>query len=354
MPFPDRRVSNVMLTVLLLGSVFAILYAARRILLVFILAILLGYLADPAVRFLQRHSLLFKNLRTPAILEVYLAFLLLTGFAVHTIAPGLIGPGGVPFSRVSGWIESLSSGDIAAEIGEKYGWSEAAELRLKAFLVRHREEIQSRAREAARAASKLLVVLVVVPILTIFFLADGEQIADACIRLVSTEANHETIRAVAAELNQMLRRYIRAKVILGGWSFLFYSAALLLLRFPHAIALGALGGVLEFVPVAGWMTTAAMIVTVGLLTHGHWIWMAVLLLVWRMLMDYFISPRVVGENLEIHPLLVLFAVMVGGEIGGIVGVYLSIPLMVVIRVIWHQYCFPGARVTPELSQARNL
>ena len=53
-------------------------------------------------------------------------------------------------------------------------------------------------------------------------------------------------------------------------------------------------------------------------------------------MDYFISPRILGKNLEIHPLMVLFAVMVGGEIGGIVGIYMSIPLMVVIRVIWRR------------------
>src|SRR5208282_1453956 len=299
-------------------------------------------------------SLLFKNLREPAILEVYLAFLLLAAFAAHAAAPGIVGPGGIPFTKLPGWIEGLSSGDIATEIGDRYGWSEAAELRLKAFLVGHREEIQSLVRNAEQVTSKTLAVLVVVPILTIFLLADGAQIADSCIRLVSTEGNHQAIRAVADELNAMLRRYIKAKVILGGWSFAFYSAALLLLRFPHAIAIGVVGGVLEFIPVAGWIITAAAIVGLGILTHGHWIWMAALLGIWRMTMDYFIAPRVVGENLEIHPLLVLFAVMVGGEIGGIVGVYLSIPLMVVIRVIWHRCCSPAARITAELSPARNL
>lgn len=60
-------------------------------------------------------------------------------------------------------------------------------------------------------------------------------------------------------------------------------------------------------------------------------------------MDYFISPPVVGQNLEIHPLMVLFAVMVGGEIGGIVGIYLSIPLMVVVRVVWQKCVLAAAR-----------
>jgi predicted PurR-regulated permease PerM len=81
--------------------------------------------------------------------------------------------------------------------------------------------------------------------------------------------------------------------------------------------------------------------------------MAVLLGVWRLFMDYFISPRVVGENLEIHPLLVIFAVMVGGEIGGIVGIYLSIPLMVVIRVVFQKCIAPKADPEADASVSRG-
>ena len=84
-----------------------------------------------------------------------------------------------------------------------------------------------------------MAVLVVVPVLSIFFLAEGRRIAKAFILLLSTEKNHQSIREVADELNLGLRGYIRAKVILGVCS-------MLLARFPHAIALGILGGVLEF------------------------------------------------------------------------------------------------------------
>lgn len=105
------------------------------------------------------------------------------------------------------------------------------------------------------------------------------------------------------------------------------------LMFPHPVALGILGAVLEFIPVAGWMASAGVFIAVGILTHSHWIWITALLGLWRLIMDYFISPRVVGHNLEIHPLLVIFAVMVGGEIDGIVGISLSIPSMVVARYL---------------------
>jgi predicted PurR-regulated permease PerM len=194
-------------------------------------------------------------------------------------------------------------------------------------------------------------VLVVVPVLAIFFLAEGKRITGAFIQLLSTEENHQAIREVADELNLGLRKYIRAKVILGGCSFAFYSTIMLSARFPHAIALATLGGVLEFIPVAGWITAAAAIVTVGALAHSHWIWMAALLGVWRFVMDYFISPRVVGHNLEIHPLLVIFAVMLGAQIDGIVGIYLSISAIVVVRIIWQKCFSPSLRSAPQLVPA---
>ncbi len=157
---------------------------------------------------------------------------------------------------------------------------------------------------------------------------------DSLIRLLATNDNLEELRSLASELNSMLHHYIRAKVTLAGLSFVFFSLAALLLRFPHFLALGLLAGVLEFIPVAGWMISAVTIISIGAMTHAHWIWMAALVGLWRMLMDYGISPRVMGHELEIHPLLAIFAVMVGGAIGGVVGIYLSVPFVAMLRVLW--------------------
>jgi predicted PurR-regulated permease PerM len=139
---------------------------------------------------------------------------------------------------------------------------------------------------------------------------------------------------LAAELNRMLHHYIRAKVTLCGLAFLFYCAATLVLGSPHVLALALIGGLLEFIPVVGWMISAAAILSVGVLTHGHWIWMAALIGAWRLLIDYWITPAVMGHELEMHPLLEIFAVMVGGAVGGIIGVYLSVPLVAALRVVW--------------------
>ena len=337
MAFPDRRTSNVLFTILLFAIVLALLYAARRILVVFIFAMLFAYLIDPIVRFLQRHSLFFKNLRGPHVVEAYLAFLILAIVAVHQVAPRLSRQSSTLVKELPVLLDSFSTGDIAIRIGGEYGWSDGQELRLKTFLIGHRQWIDSLAQRAGQFTSEVVATLVVVPILAIFFLADGGRIVEGFIRLAPTEERRQELSGLAGDLNIMLRQYIRAKVTLSALSLLFYSVTMFLLRFPHAIGLGILGGVLEFIPVAGWMISATAIIAAGVITHAHWIWMAALLAIWRMAMDYLISPRVLGQNLEIHPLMVIFAIMVGGEIGGIVGIYLSIPLIVVVRVIWRRH-----------------
>jgi len=337
MGFPERRTADILLTILLFALVCAAVYSARRIILIFVFAVLFAYLIDPVVKFLQRHSLFFRSLRGPAVVEVYLAFVILIAALGYELAPGLARNAVKLVDEVPVLLDGLSTGDIAADLGGKYGWSEQQEFRFKAFLARHREDIQGLVRGMDRYLSSVAQVLgwlVLIPVLAIFFLRDGDHIADLLIQMFFSRDRRPRIRAVADELHVMLTRFIRAQVLLCSLSFVFYIAALLLLRFPHAIALAGLGGLLEFIPAVGWMSTLAAITSVGIVSHSHWIWMAALLAIWRLVQDYFFSPRIMGRELEIHPLAAIFAVLVGGEIGGIVGIYLAVPLMASMAVIW--------------------
>jgi predicted PurR-regulated permease PerM len=337
MAFPERRTADVLLTILFFAVVCAAVYSARRIILIFVLAVLFAYLIDPVVKFLQRHSLFFRNLRGPAVVEVYLAFVILIAALGYELAPGVARNTVKLVDEVPVLLDGLSTGDIAAELGGKYGWSDEQEFRFRAFLARHREDIQGLVRGVDRYLSSVVEVLgwiVLIPALAIFFLRDGDHIADVLIQMFFPLDRRPEIRAVANELHIMLTRYIRAQVLLCGLSFVFYAAAMLLLGFPHAIALALLGGLLEFIPAVGWMSTFAAIISVGIVNHSHWIWMAALLAIWRLVQDYFASPRIMGRHLEIHPLAAIFAVLVGGEIGGIVGIYLAVPLIASMGVIW--------------------
>jgi len=344
----DSRTAKILVTTLAFAVVLTIVYVARTVLIIFAFAILCAYLINPVVRFLQRHSLFFKNLRGPHVVEAYLAFIVVIVLIAHGLVPEFRKNAGRILSAIPALTNEVSSGEIANKLGSNLGWADERADQIRLFVERHRSNIEHALGEIEQAASAAFAGILVIPILAIFFLSDGDKLANHIIHLVATKENHGGLESLASELHFMLQRYIRAKVILGGLSLLYCSIAMLVLGFPNAITLGILAGILEFIPVAGWMTAAATIVTVGVLTHSHWIWMLTLLAVWRILMDYGIAPRVMGHELEMHPLLAIFTLMVGGAIGGIIGIYLSIPIAASLRVVYRHFASPkDALSTPN-------
>lgn len=354
MVFPDRRTASVLLTILLFAVVLAIVYIARTVVVIFVFSILFAYLINPIVRFLQRHSLLFRNLRGPHVVEAYLALIVATVLLSHGLVPEFRKNVGRILAAIPVLTDKVSSGEIANNLGSNLGWADERADQVRVFFERHRSNVERTLGEIEQAAPTAFAGMLVIPILAIFFLSDGEKLAAQIIHLVATKENHAALESLAADLHVMLQRYIRAKVVLGGLSLLYSSIAMLLLGFPNAIALGILAGILEFIPVVGWMTAAGTIVTVGILTHSHWIWMLALLALWRVSMDYGIAPRVMGHELEIHPLLAIFTLMVGGAVGGIVGIYLSVPLVAALRVIYRRFARPRIGAMPAGGFVESL
>jgi predicted PurR-regulated permease PerM len=113
------------------------------------------------------------------------------------------------------------------------------------------------------------------------------------------------------------------------------------MRVLYALVLGTVGGLLEFIPVVGPLVAGLVIVTVALLlSYPHWLILVVFFGIWRLLQDYVASPRIMGESMELHPLAAIFGVMAGGEVAGILGIYLSIPVMASLRIVlrrWRLY-----------------
>jgi predicted PurR-regulated permease PerM len=181
----------------------------------------------------------------------------------------------------------------------------------------------------------------VVPLLSIFFLKDGRAFSDFLLAAIQSRPQREFLENVLNDLNQMLAHFIRAQLTLAALTLVMYSVFLAIMRVPYALVLGTLGGVLEFIPVVGPLAAALVIVSVALLlSYKHWLILVVFLGSWRLIQDYVSSPRIMGESMELHPLAAIFGVMAGGEVAGILGIYLSIPVMASLRIVlrrWRLY-----------------
>jgi predicted PurR-regulated permease PerM len=340
----DSRTSRVLFTAFLFAVGLGFLYAARRTLILFLFAIFFAYLINPAVGRLE------KLLRSRAwgITIIYLLLLIGLGLFGFLVGPRIARQSARLGESLPGLMDKASTGQLsrqigqlAAQIGTQHGWSEQTQKRIQGFLLSRREDLSRLAQRigvrAAEAAQEVWV-LFLVPILAIFFLRDGGSFHEVLLSLVQSRTQREFLQDVFQDLNQMLAQFIRAQLTLAALSLVAYTAFLSAMRVPYALMLGTAGGAMEFVPVVGPLVAGAAMMLVAVLAgYQHWFFLLLFLLVWRMVQDYVISPRVMGASVELHPLAALFGILAGGEIAGVLGVYLSIPVMASLRIVWRRW-----------------
>ncbi len=326
-----------LVTVLLFALVLGFLYVTRDTLIAFLFAIFFAYLMSPLVNRLER---LLKG-RGLAIAVIYslLTALVIVFFVV--VGPKVTREGAKLGQSLPTLLGKLSSGEIARQVGADHGWSLNTTEFVQGFLVSHQDEITRLAqRIGLRVAdvAKQAWLFFVVPLLSIFFLKDGRGFSDFLLSTIQSRPQREFLENVLNDLNQMLAHFIRAQLTLAALTLVVYSIFLGAMRVPYPLVLGTMGGVLEFVPVVGPLVAAVTIITVALLmSYPHWLVLIIFLGVWRLIQDYVSSPRIMGESMELHPLAAIFGVMAGGEVAGILGVYLSIPVMASLRIVFRRW-----------------
>jgi predicted PurR-regulated permease PerM len=340
----DSRTSRVLITALLFALGLGLLYAARRTLILFLFAIFFAYLINPAVTRLEK----LVRSRGWAISVIYLLLLIALAVFGFLVGPRIARQSSRLASSLPGLMDKASTGQLSGQIGQiaerigsEHGWSEATQKRIQDFLVSRRDTFSALAQRigvrVAEAAQELWV-LFLVPILAIFFLRDGGNFHEVLVALVQSRSQREFLQDVFQDLNQMLAQFIRAQLTLAALSALTYTSILGLMRVPYALMLGTAGGALEFIPLAGPLIAGVSMMIVAVLSgYQHYALLLMFLVIWRLVQDYVISPRIMGSSVELHPLAALFGILAGGEIAGILGVYLSIPVMASLRIVWRRW-----------------
>ena len=333
----DSRASRVLITVLIFALALGFLYTARHTLVAFLFAIFFAYLVDPLVSKLEH--LVKGRGRAIAIIYVLLLGVLVVFF---TFVGPQIGRQGAKLSQaLPQLLDRVTSGEIALSLGTEHGLSKATAEQLKRFLASHSADIKDLAQRAglrAAEAAKNVWLLVLIPILAAFFLKGGREFSGTFLTFVHSKPQREFMEGVLADMNEMLAHFIRAQLTLAGLSLIAYIAVLSLMRVPYALVLGTAGGVMEFIPVVGPLVAAVLILGVAILmSYPHVLILLLFLGAWRLIQDYIVSPRVMGDRMELHPLAAIFGVLAGGEIAGVLGVYLSIPIMASLRIVWRRW-----------------
>jgi predicted PurR-regulated permease PerM len=330
----DRRAARYTWTVALTLVALTLLYEVRKTVFVFILALLLAYLLSPLVDLLDR-VLPTNRTRTVALGLAYVIFIGVIVFVAMNLGSRVIEQAE---SFVQRFPQMLSAWENA-RAGPPFINS------LKDQIINHARDffaanssdilsVISHAGIKALSVASDLVFIVVIPILSFFFLKDGALLRQHILDLVDKGPRRALLEDVMEDVHLLLAHYMRALVLLSLAAFTAYSISFSLMGVPYAVLLAALGGMLEFIPMLGPLVAGIIITIVSLVSHAPVVIVIVFLLGYRMFQDYILSPQLMRQGVALHPLLVLFGVFAGAELAGIPGTFLSVPVIALARVIY--------------------
>lgn|SRR3989442_1966813 len=341
----DRRTLSVVFTIGVTVGFFTILFAVRHTVITLIFAILFAYLLEPLVGMTEKWV---RGSRRRAIAATYAVLAIALGILVATVGPRIVSEGQKLNNTLPTLLDNVSSGQIAWTVGNEHQWSYATQRHIQQFLADHREVIlRYGAMIGTRAAELLSNIgwILVVPVLAIFFLLDRATLSASVVKLIDASHKRRFLRHVLSDMDSMLAQYIRAQFLLSLIAAAAYTLFLLIIRLPYAFVIGPIAGVLEFVPLMGPLLAGAILLAIAFTTgYGHWLSIMAFWLAWRAVQDYVNMPHLMKRGLQLHPLLAISAVLAGGEMGGVLGIFLAIPAIATVRVIWRNY----------LKQARRL
>jgi predicted PurR-regulated permease PerM len=130
---------------------------------------------------------------------------------------------------------------------------------------------------------------------------------------------------------------MRALVLQSAAAFVAYGLFFFLIGVPYGMLLATISFFLEFIPVVGPLVGAAAILLVaGLSGFQHLFWILVFLIVFRIFQDYVLSPHLMSKGAKLQPVVVIFGILAGGQIAGIPGIFLSVPVLAILRIVYRQ------------------
>jgi predicted PurR-regulated permease PerM len=177
--------------------------------------------------------------------------------------------------------------------------------------------------------------LILIPILAFFFLKDANLLRVSLLRVFPSGDWRTRVESVIHDVNTTLAAYVRAQLISCVLIGTLCTIAFYIIGVNYALLLGVLAGIFEFVPLIGPLTLAIIAITVASLeSTSEGIYVFIFLGVLRILQDYVFYPRIVREGIHLHPLAVILSVLAGEQVAGIPGVFLSIPAVALLTVLY--------------------
>lgn len=349
----DRRAAQFAWTVALVGLALLICYEVRKTLFILLLAIFFSYMVYPAVQKLTRYTprQFSHTAATAAVFALLLGTVVVSGF--------LIGP---PIadeaSALANKLPELTRDPQILSRIPLPDWLIPFRTRVESFFQAQFASgasaalpIAKRVGKAAMGVASNSIFIVLIPILAFLFIKDAKAMRSKFLDWAHQGPHGTMWSRIIDGLDTLLGRYIRSLLILSAATLVVYSAAFSIAGVPYAFLLAALAAVLEFIPVVGPLAAAVISVLVAALSGFDSLLLLIgMIAAYRLFQDYVLNPYLMSDGVEVPPLLILIGLLAGEEIGGVIGIFLSVPVLAASRVIAAEIAVESHR----RSAAKNL
>ena len=358
-----RAILGVILLVLVVAAGLWTLYMLKSVILLVVLAMFFAYLIAPLVdvvhRFIAQRS---RGRPIPRAVAIGLVYLLLFG-SIGTASSLLVPQLGAQITlfgqqaptyvtaardRLQAWRFVVNPDSFPPAIRDA----------VEKTVARSTETLEgslSYALTSLLAFLSYLPWLVLIPILAFFLLKDADDFRGAALRTLPIGHLRGRGAELFEDINDTLAAYIRAALLGCLLIGVVCTLAFMIIGLPYALLLGALAGLLEFIPLVG-----PLVVALGatLVASFHSVGQAAVVLfvlgILRIAQDYVIYPRLIGRGIHMHPLAVILAILCGAELAGVAGIFLAIPVVAVLSVMhrhWLEYRGSAGLVADFLKPA---
>lgn len=341
LPMPNTFKSEQRQTLLWLsvGVVFLfLLWLLTPVLTPFVAAIIIGYVLNPGVDWMERR-------RVPRVLGVLVAIVAL-GLAIAALVlvvlPILADE--LPLLReripvllakidaaIGPWLRQMGAGgrlDFAAlqkAVATRLTAGDGATSAVLTWL-----------RIGGSALMGWAATLFLIPIVLFYLLLDWHRVIARIGETVPRRWSPQ-VTEMATEADQLLAQYLRGQLLVMFLLAAYYSAGLAIAGFDIALPVGMLTGLLVFIPYIGFGLGLVLAIVAALLQFDGWYGLAAVAVVYgigQFIESFYLTPRLVGERIGLHPLTVIFALLAFGQLFGFVGILLALPASAILSVVF--------------------
>ncbi|HYY58090.1 MAG TPA: AI-2E family transporter [Pyrinomonadaceae bacterium] len=342
-----RAILRVIFIVLVVFASLWILRALTGVILLIVLAIFFAYLIAPLVEFVRRpFNVRGREHIMPRVMAIAIVYLLIfgsLGLTLYFLLPRLGNQMTQFAQQAPAYFTSASArAQSLNRLYENYKLPESVRKKVSQNVT---EMIDTASKYTTEEVGNILLGslhyvpwLILIPILAFFLLKDADSFRRSALQMLPRGRWRWRGDEFFQDVNSTLAAYIRAQLVACFLIGVVCTLGFLLMGVPYPLVLGILAGLLEFIPLVGPLTLA---IIAALISSFYSIKLALGVLLFlgilRIVQDYVIYPRIIGQGIHLHPLAVILAILAGAELAGITGIFLAIPVIAIATVSYRHW-----------------